>query len=292
MRMPATDSLARLVVLCLLAGGAGCASRAELMLAGPLIEHVAAATARQADVPLAMQAAPAFLLMLEGLLDSNPNSERFLLEGARSYTAYGTLVAMSDPERARALYARGMQLGLRALRRRDDKVAALPNRPYAAFADITRHLHRDDVPAVFWAASSWGAWISASTDDMSALAQLPKVVLLMDWVVAQDETFEHGAAHVFLGVYHAALPPMLGGRPDEARLHFERAIEISGGKDLMARVLMARYYARQVFDRELFRSLLQQVVASRVDEVPELTLQNSAAQQQARALLEDIDELF
>jgi hypothetical protein len=114
----------------------------------------------------------------------------------------------------------------------------------------------------------------------------------MDWVVAQDETFEHGAAHVFLGVYHAALPPMLGGRPDEARLHFERAIEISGGKDLMARVLMARYYARQVFDRELFRSLLQQVVASRVDEVPELTLQNSAAQQQARALLEDIDEIF
>jgi hypothetical protein len=127
---------------------------------------------------------------------------------------------------------------------------------------------------------------------MGALAELPKVILLMEWVLKTDETFQFGSPHLFLGVYHAALPPALGGQPEAARRHFERAIEISQGKSLMPRVLMARYYARQIFDRQLYVALLEQVLALPVDPVPELTLQNVAAQKQARQLLEETDEFF
>ncbi|MEW6752748.1 MAG: TRAP transporter TatT component family protein [Candidatus Latescibacterota bacterium] len=283
--------LARVVLVCLLAGSGGCASRARLWAVGALIEDVEAATARQQDVALATQAAPAFLLMLEGLLESSPGDRRLLVAAARGYTAYGTLVAHSQPGRARVLYERGMRLGLRALQA-DRRIGRLLDQPYPRFARITERLHRDDVPAVFWTASSWGAWIGLSADDVAAVAQLPKVVLLMEWVLGQDETFEHGAPHLFLGVYHAALPPALGGRPDEARAHFERALQISQGRNLMARVLMARHYARQVQDRELFRSLLDKVLASPVDAVPELTLQNAAAQEHAHALLRETDETW
>ena len=55
---------------------------------------------------------------------------------------------------------------------------------------------------------------------------------------------------------------------------------------------MARYYARQIFDRELFVALLDEVIRAPADADPDLRLQNMAAKQQARVLLEQADELF
>ena len=101
-----------------------------------------------------------------------------------------------------------------------------------------------------------------------------------------------GRTRIFLGIYHAALPPLLGGKPDQARRHFERALELSDEGSLMVFVQMARFYAYRIFDRELYESLLTKVLKSPVDAIPELTLQNTAAQRMARRLLEESDELF
>lgn len=269
----------------------GCAAKIKLALAGSFVQDVAQATARHDDLSLATQAAPTYLLLLEGLLTSNPHEPRLLMATAQAYTAYATLIEWEEPERARALYHRAKTYGLKALSSKK-KVAPLLDAPYAEFAQITAHLGKGDIPLAFWAASSWGAWISVSTGSMSALADLPKVILLMEWVLEQDETFQFGSPHLFLGLYHAALPPALGGQPEQARLHFERALEISEGKSLMPLVLMAKYYARQIFDRELYVSLLHQALDTPVDAIPELTLQNVAAQRQARQLLEETDEFF
>ena len=145
---------------------------------------------------------------------------------------------------------------------------------------------------MFWTASAWGAWISSHLESMTALAELPRVIHLMEWVLDRDESFRGGRPHVFLGVYHAARPKILGGDPVRSRQHFDRALELSSRHDLMMLVQMARYYARQVFDRELYVALLEEAMARPVDAVPELTLQNAAAQRQARALLDEVDEFF
>ena len=60
----------------------------------------------------------------------------------------------------------------------------------------------------------------------------------------------------------------------------------------MVQVQMARYYARQIFDRDLFVALLEEVIQTPADINQDLTLQNIAAKEQARALLEQADELF
>lgn len=269
----------------------GCASRLKMAVAGSFIKDVAEATARHDDITLATQAAPTYLLLLEGLLAGAPDDQRLLVIAAQAYTAYGSLVELEDPQRARSLYHRAKVYGLKALCKKK-KVAPLLKMPYGQFTQILDHLKPGDVPLVFWAASSWGAWISASTDSLGALAELPRVILLMEWVLEQDETFQFGSPHVFLGVYHAALPPALGGNPDKAKQHFTRALEISQGQALMTYVLMARYYARQIFDREFYESLLNKVLALPVAPLPELTLQNAAAKKQARKLLEETDEFF
>lgn len=269
----------------------GCASKIKLALAGSFIQDVAQATARHDDLSLAVQAAPTYLLLLEGLLIRNPHEPRLLMATAQAYTAYAVLIEWDEPERARSLYRRARTYGLKALSQKK-KVAPLLDAPYNEFTQITQHLDKGDIPLVFWAASSWGAWISVSTGSMSALAELPKVILLMEWVLEHDETYQFGSPHLFLGLYHAALPPALGGQPEKARFHFERALEISEGKNLMSLVLMAKYYARQIFDRELYISLLQQALDTPVDVMTDLTLQNVAAQRQARQLLEETDDFF
>ena len=87
------------------------------------------------------------------------------------------------------------------------------------------------------------------------------------------------------------LPPSLGGKPDIGRQHFEDAIRLSHGQNLMVKVLYARQYARLVFNRELYVSLLTDVINA--DPVaPDLTLMNIVAQQQAKQLLADTDKYF
>ena len=259
---------------------------------GSLREDVAAASARHDDVDLVAQAVPTFLVLLEGLIESDPDDDELLLAAAESYTAYAALVEVDDPLRARRLYRRAKDYGWEGLVSRRPGLEGLRTAPFAEYSLLDRHLRESDLPWVFWTASAWGAWIASHLESMSALAQLPRVIYLMEWVLERDEGFRGGGPHVFLGVYHAALPPMLGGDPERSRRHFDRALELGGRKDLMVLVQMARFYARQVFDRQLYQDLLQEVLDRPVDEVPALTLQNAAAQRQARLLLEEIDEYF
>jgi hypothetical protein len=114
----------------------------------------------------------------------------------------------------------------------------------------------------------------------------------MEWVLEQDETYQDGSPHIFLGVYHAALPPMLGGNPEKARFHFERALELTGEVSAIVFVQMAKFYAVQQFDRELYVSLLERALAIPTGSAPELTLQNEAAHRQARRLLLATDDIF
>ena len=93
-------------------------------------------------------------------------------------------------------------------------------------------------------------------------------------------------------MYHAALPQSLGGNPEKALNHFNTALEINRNQSLMVYVQMARFYARQTFDRALYESLLQKVIAQPIDEIPELTLQNATAQKIARKLLAEADAFF
>ena len=75
------------------------------------------------------------------------------------------------------------------------------------------------------------------------------------------------------------------------RRHFERALELSEGKNLMVKVLYARHYARLVFDRELHDRLLREVLAAPA-EAPGLTLINTLAQRQAKELLAGSADYF
>ncbi|MBT8434546.1 MAG: TRAP transporter TatT component family protein, partial [Gammaproteobacteria bacterium] len=106
-----------------------------------------------------------------------------------------------------------------------------------------------------------------------------------------DERYDGGGAHLYLGVIKSLRPAALGGEPEIARGHFERAIEFSAGQNLMAKVLMAEFYARNVFDRELHDSLLASVLAESAD-YQGYVLANSLAKIEAEQLLAESGDFF
>jgi len=110
-------------------------------------------------------------------------------------------------------------------------------------------------------------------------------------VIDLDDGYEHGFPHVYLGVINSQLPATLGGRPEIGRQHFERAIELSMGKNLIAKTEYAHTYARLLFKQKLHDKLLNEVLAAD-PEIEGLTLSNVIAQEQARILLEDSKDYF
>jgi hypothetical protein len=75
------------------------------------------------------------------------------------------------------------------------------------------------------------------------------------------------------------------------RAFFEKAIELSAGQDLTAKVEFARGYARLLYDRELHDRLLREVLAAPVS-APGQTLFNTLAKQDAQRLLDTADDYF
>ena len=94
-----------------------------------------------------------------------------------------------------------------------------------------------------------------------------------------------------MGILLTLRPPSLGGKPEEAREHFEKAIAMSGGKDLSAKVEYARGYAKLLYERELHDRLLGEVVAAS-PYADGLTLSNVMAQEEAEQLLAEADDYF
>ena len=234
--------------------------------------------------------APAYLLLIDGLIRDDPHDEGLLRAGSRLYAAYAG-VFVRDNERAQRLTARARSYAERALCEHDDDLCGFWALPIDDYRARLVTLNDDDVPVLFDAASAWAGWIQARASDWGAIAELPQVRAAMERVVELDERHQNGAAHLYLGIMSTLLPPALGGKPAEGRAHFERALELSQGQDLRVKVEYARRYARLVFDRPLHDRLLNEVLAAPV-EAPGLTLGNTLAKREARALLKSADSYF
>jgi hypothetical protein len=162
---------------------------------------------------------------------------------------------------------------------------------YDDFVSQLETVERKDIDYLYAYAISWLSYLDATSDDWSAVAELPWVEAALERTLALDESYEQGGLHAYLGILNSLRPPALGGRPEVARQHFERAIELSGGHDLSTKVEYARRYARMMFEQDLHDRLLTEVLASPV-EVEGLTLFNVLAKQEAERLLATSAEYF
>tara|TARA_B100001109_G_C18865023_1_gene476749 strand:- start:16894 stop:17733 length:840 start_codon:yes stop_codon:yes gene_type:complete len=245
----------------------------------------------QEDPAIVEAGAPAYLLLLDALILTYPDNEDFLISGARLYGAYAGVFA-KDPEQAKPLADKAMDYARRALCEYDDDACELIDGPADQLqAGLNEDYDEDDVAVFYAMATAWAGWIQANTDDWNAIAQLNKVKTLMSWVADQDPAYDNATVQVYLGVLETQLPPSLGGKPEKGRQHFEQAIELSDGHNLMAYVLYAKQYARLMFEQPLHDELLHKALDAN-PVYDGLTLVNRLAQEQAETLLNESSDYF
>lgn len=259
---------------------------------GGILEGGFEAMNRETDLQLASQAIPAELKLLDGLILKAPDNESLLLLGAQGYTSYALgFVEDSSGQRASLFYLRARDYGLRILFRNKD----FENNFKGDLGDFQKALDefgKDDVPAVFWTANAWGNYVNLNRDNVEALADLPKVEAMMNFVLKHDESYFYGGAHLFFGTILGSMPAMFGGDTTSARVHFEKAIQISRGKFLMIYYYYAKSYAVMTQNKELFESLLHKVLDAPVNILPDQNLANAIAKAKAKELLKHESDYF
>jgi predicted anti-sigma-YlaC factor YlaD len=240
--------------------------------------------ASDGDIELVGAATPFGLKTMESLLAEVPEHRGLLLAAARGFTQYAYVYVHSPAEalmerdvkagyaqlaRARALYVRARDYGLRGLRQGGD-----------------------DVGQLYWTAVAWAAAISLSKDDPAMLAGLPEVDRLVRRAEALEPDFDHGALRTFLIGYEMSRPNAGSDAEQRARAHFARAVALSEGRQAGPYVSLAESVCVETRARREFEALLRQALAVDPDARPEGRLANLVMQRRARRLLARADELI
>jgi hypothetical protein len=249
-----------------------------------VFDNAVASIMAEGDLRLAEPAIAGNMKLLEGVVASDPTNLKFLLLACQGYTSYALAFADDSTQRAAMFYGRAEQYGERAL-----VLRGIPREVFRADAPAMHaalaRLGKQDVPLVFWTASAWGNRVYLSMEDPDAIAQLPSINAMMEWVKDREPDYFYGGPWLYFGTYYSSIPPALGGKPGLARESFERAVAASQGKFLMTYVMYARYYAVAMQDEALFQDLLNRVLGASADVLPEQRLANAVAKARARQLL-------
>jgi hypothetical protein len=275
-----------------------------------LFRRASVAFDEQPDYELAREAAPALILQLEGVLRVVPDDRDLLFSTSKSWASYAfgfveddlqAAEARGDLEeadrlraRARRMYLRARDLGLELLEQMAPGAQAAAKAGPESLAKFASAEFDDaeDAPALLWTGNAWGAAIDISRDDPTLLADKELARVLVERSVELDESYQFASGHAFLGYDRAILSPALGGEPEEGKKHFERALWLTKRKALLVQLNYARSYAAQTQRRDLYVSLLNEIVTTPDDDAGPSRLANEVARRRARRLLEHVDELF
>lgn len=267
----------------------GCATVISSATSG-LTDNISESVLNQDDPETAKAALPTFMVLLDGMIRDNPDDPDLLASGATLYASYGAIFA-GDEERASRLTRRARQYALGAMCASYDPACDWPGATYDEFVATLEGVEPKHAEYLYTYGFASLAFLRAHASDWNSLAELPQMeALFMRYLdISGDEV--NSAVYTYMGILLTLRPPALGGEPERAREYFEKAIELTEGKDLSVKVEYARGYAMLLYERELFDRLLNEVLAA--DPYQDgFTLSNVLAQEQAEALDAQADDYF
>ena len=252
------------------------------------------------DPELVREAVPFALKTYESLLESLPNHVPLLLASCRGFTsyAYGFLAGDADAIRykdraaAKALDERVLNMYLRAHgyceRALEQKFKGITELLLKDPSNALKKAKKDDVELLYWSAASWGLAMSLNPDTLAI--DFPAVRALAERALALDETWYNGALHELMIVLDSQ--EMLGGSQEDARKHFDRAVELQKGLSPGPYVSLATGVSVAKQDRAEFEKLMNMALAIDPNANPSERLVTLLLQKRARALLEQVEFLF
>ncbi len=150
----------------------------------------------------------------------------------------------------------------------------------------------EEVDHLYWTAAALGSLISTAKGDPYAIADLPKVGLLIDRAIELDESYDKGSLHEFMISFVLSRPDAPSDAIEIAKDHFDRAVVLSGGNRASAFVTYAESISTLEQNRLEFLSMLDRALKVDVNADPNLKLSNIVAKERAAWLKERVDDLF
>jgi len=283
----------------------GCSlRRVAVNVAGNALASGGAGWASDEDPELVREALPFALKTMESLLAQSPRHRGLLLGACSGFTQYAYAFVQSEADyleaadlaaatamraRAQKLFLRARDYGLRGLEVDHPGLRQGLQRDQAAVEAVREP---QAVALLYWTGVAWGAAISLQKDNADLVADLPVTAALVRRALALDERFGGGAGYDFFIAYEGGRPAAAGGSVERARMAFERAVELSGGRRAAPYVGFAETVCVATQDRPEFERLLNLALAIDVRTPGPDRLANLLAQRRARWLLGRIDELF
>lgn len=266
---------------------------------------------QESDYELAARAIPATLKTVEGFHVVNPDNRSLTRLLAEGYCQYATGfiedewerdkikndadAVDEDARRATKVNLRCMNYGLELLGGDWKKVMA---GDIEGVRTKVKGAGRDQADGLLWTAVGLAGAINFNREDIGLVAQLPKVRILLERLVELDahnqdrDLMAKALPYVALGQMDTAMGKALGGHPDKGGQEFQKALDMTGGKFLLAKVLYARYYAVAVQNKKLFEKTLVEVLQTDPAIWPEQRLANEIAHRWARRYLKQEKEWF
>jgi hypothetical protein len=283
----------RLLALILFLAPLSACSPSHLVLSRVANELATQGQDQEDDLILAREASAFYLKLSESVLRQTPDHVALGEAVAGGFTQYAFAFVAFEAERletqdakaaqrlrqrAARLYWRAHQHAMATLQKRQPGFAK-------SLADGTlQRLEADQVGLAYWAAASWGGFISLSKDQPDVVADLPLAVRLARLAWAREPGFGGGALASLMGTLEASRP---GGNRQEAAQFFDQAEAFGAGRN--AGVYVSRAEALTDGDRPAFERLLRQALAASAAR-PDLG--NQLMRERAQWLIDTADDRF
>lgn len=252
--------------------------------------NLTSAMLNQDDPELVRDGMPSYIILMDSFVQGSPENPAMLSAAANLYASYGAVFA-DDETRAMRLTSRGRDYALRAMCESYAESCDWRELNYEDFVATLDGLTEQHAEIVYIYSFATLAYLRTHSTDWNSLAELPQAEALVKRYLDISGESANASAHTYLGVILTLRPPALGGKPEEARTHFEKAIAMSDGRDLGAKIEFAKGYAKLLYDQELHDQLVNEVLDA--DPKAEgLTLTNVLAQEQALQLRADAFDYF
>lgn len=299
------------IIVCTFFLGACDLGKVTVGTTAKVLKRAQPALQQESDYDLAARALPGTLKTVEGFWFVDQDNE--LLTGilAEGFCQYGTGFVEDEWEiaeierrlddaayqaaRATKMFIRCTNYGLRLLGKKwQENLYGDLDTVKAMVAKIGMG-KRD---ALMWTAIGLASTINYNKDNVELIAQLPTARLMLERVIELDDKhdyqnrYKRAIAHVAMGLVHTSLSEALGGQPKLGEAHFRRALEITDGKLLLAKVYLARRFAVITQNRDLFHKTLIEVLQTPPSIWPEQRLANEIAHRRARRYLKHESDWF
>jgi predicted anti-sigma-YlaC factor YlaD len=284
-------------IVCTLVCLSACSPK-YLIVQGIANELATQGSAPEDDLVLAREASAFYLKLSEALLREVPDNAKLSESVASGFTQYAYAFVSFEAERIEAkdskaaqdLRERAARLYLRAHRH---AMAALEHGQPGFRAALESNnptqwpqLKTEQVGLAYWAAASWGGYISLSKDQPDTVADLPLAVRLAQLAYAKDAGFGSGSLASLMGSFESA---RAGGSSAQALKYFNQAIDFGAGRSAGPLVAKAEGVSLPQGERVAFEALLRQALAV---SAAHPDMQNAVMRERALWLLSNADDLF